>query len=492
MKKIRNFFLFALLIGALPLVSACTTNPATGERSFTGLMSSSAEKNIGAKAYQQITSSDHAVVDNKKLQDWINEIGQRLARHSERKDINYTFTVLNTDDVNAFAMPGGYIYITRGLIAVANDESEVAAVLAHEMAHITARHSAQQYSHSVVTGLGAALLGTVTESREVANVAGLGTGLYLKSYSREHEHEADLLGLRYLEAEGYDPYAMARFLRSLLNHSNLQARLMGQEGTGDSFSYFSTHPTTTSRINEMTQMAKQYVVDGKAYLSGRNRYLAAVDGMLYGDGPEQGYIRGGDFIHTELDFRFEVPQTYNLINTEERVIAVNETKDSQAVFDMAATRQMMTPVQYIRNVWAKDQQRFDELTAMMINGKSAATGRFNIQSKQGLMTLRLVAIQGASNKFYRFAFIAPANFFAGRDSGFRQIAESFRSLTAREKSTIKPYRIEVVNVQSGDTVAAMVNKMNIDRLPREHFIVINGLDANEPSLVGFDQVKIVR
>lgn len=491
MQKNRAIFIIFLMTFILGGLSACTTNPATGKRSFTGLMSSSAEKNIGAKGYQQITSGDHAVIDNQKLQAWINDIGQRLARHSERKDIRYTFTVLNSDDVNAFAMPGGYIYITRGLIAVANDESEVAAVLAHEMAHITARHSAQQYSHSVVTGLGAALLGAVTKSNEVANVAGLGTNLYLKSYSREHEHEADQLGLRYLEAEGYDPYAMARFLRSLLNHSNLQARLMGQEGKGDTFNYFSTHPTTTSRINEMTQMAKQLVVDKKPYLSGRNLYLKAVDGMLYGDSPEQGFIRGNDFIHTDLGFRFSVPDGYTLINTEDKVLAMNKAQDSQVVFDMAQTKQMMTPVQFIRNVWAKDQQKFDDLTAMMINGNASATASFDLQSNKGIVTVRLVAIQWDANRFYRFAFATPKDRFVGRDASFRDIAQSFRALTAKEKQSIRPYRLDVVSVKPGDTVASLVNRMRIDRLPREHFIVINGLDAQNPSLSGMEQVKIV-
>jgi predicted Zn-dependent protease len=492
MRTFQRFFVLVTFVCFGLSVTACTTNPATGERSFTGLMSLDAEKRIGSKAYQEITGKDHAVVDNQKITAWVKDIGARLARHSERTDISYTFTVLNSDDVNAFAMPGGYIYITRGLLAMANDESEVAAVLAHEMAHVTARHSAQQYSHSVVTGLGAALLGTLIEKPDVTKMANLGGGLYLRSYSREHEHQADTLGVRYLEAENFDPYAMARFLRTLYNHTQLQARLMGQKGGGNHFSYFATHPTTQSRIQQVNSLARHVVKDGKPYMNGRSRYFKAVEGMVYGDSVDQGFVRGHDFIHVPLDFRFQVPKDYILINDQKHVLALNNAKDARIVFDQDKTDHDMTVHHYMRDVFAKGVGHDIDITPFLINGNPAVTVSFDTVQKGKKMHARLVAIKTAPQSFFRFVCVTTADIFNIRDEGFMRTVRSFRRLTAKEKRTIQPYRVHVINRSANQNIADMVEKMAVKRFPREHFIVMNGLDADNPTLAGRKRVKIVQ
>ena len=207
------------------MISACTTNPATGERQFTGLMSEDKENQVGSQQHPQILASFGGEYNNAKLQNYMTQIGQRVSRDTERPDVDYKFFLLDTPVLNAFAVPGGYIYATRGLMAAANSEAELAAVLAHEVAHITGRHSAERYSRGVLTSLGATVAAAAIGSPAVSRAIGIGANLYTSSYSRGQESEADKLGVRYLQQSGYDTQAMAGFLGQLEAESNLQNQI---------------------------------------------------------------------------------------------------------------------------------------------------------------------------------------------------------------------------------------------------------------------------
>ncbi|MBL4613747.1 MAG: M48 family metalloprotease [Magnetovibrio sp.] len=208
------------LIGLLPAllaVAACSANPATGKQSFTGFMSPAKELQVGAEEHPKMVKQFGGQFDDQDWPKYVREIGQELASYSEMPELPWTFTVLNDTQVNAFALPGGYVYITRGLLALASDEAEMAGVLSHEIGHVTARHTAQRYSSTMATNLGLQVLGVLSNAAGVPgaeNIAAVGANLALKSYSRDQELESDMLGVRYMTRAGYDPDAMASFSRN--------------------------------------------------------------------------------------------------------------------------------------------------------------------------------------------------------------------------------------------------------------------------------------
>ncbi|MBT7526479.1 MAG: M48 family metalloprotease, partial [Rhodospirillales bacterium] len=208
----------------LTSVQGCSTNPATGNKMFS-VLSEKEEISLGQTEHPKLVKSFGGIVPDPALEKYVSSVGQLLARTSELPNLKFTFTLLNSSVVNAFALPGGYVYISRGLLAIANSEAELAGVLAHEIGHITARHTAQRYSQGVFTNLGVNVIGILTGSRGLAQLVGTGAGLYLRSYSRTHEFEADTLGIRYLKRAGFKPEAMSSFLKSLRAHSKLSAKL---------------------------------------------------------------------------------------------------------------------------------------------------------------------------------------------------------------------------------------------------------------------------
>jgi predicted Zn-dependent protease len=275
MQRLGKVFLVIISL----ILGACAVNPATGDKQFTAFMSPQQEVQIGAQEHAKIIEL-FGEYNDPELINYVNRIGEHIARNTERPDVDFRFTVLDTPMVNAFALPGGYVYVSRGLLQQANSEAELAAVIAHEIGHVTARHSAERYSRGVLTSLGASVLAASTDSSMLAQAAGLGGDLYIKSYSRGQEHQADELGLRYLYRSGYDPMAMASFLSNLAQYTAFEARL---SGTGEAlpFNYFSTHPRTSERIAEVSGLAGQYPEN--MAMVGREEYLRMVNGIVYGD-----------------------------------------------------------------------------------------------------------------------------------------------------------------------------------------------------------------
>ena len=273
----RAMALVCAASSSLFLLASCSVNPATGQQQFAALMSPAKEAQVGMQEHGKIGQTFKLSKPGEPLHEYVNKIGQKLALHTERSDVQYQFFVIDDPMVNAFALPGGFIYVTRGLMAYANNESELAGVIAHEIGHVTGRHSAERYSHSILTTLGATVLSAALDSGTAAQALGLGTNLYLTSYSRGQEHEADGLGVRYLHRAGYAPQGVADFLRNLEAHSDLQARLAGQ-GNGTGFSYFSTHPRTADRVSETVAIAATYP-DNNGIVE-REGYLKRIEGMI--------------------------------------------------------------------------------------------------------------------------------------------------------------------------------------------------------------------
>ena len=284
-------FALALALAAgvaapLPL-TGCSTDPTSGERQFTAFMSQAEEKRIGAAEHPRLVKEYGGLYDDPALQRYVEGIGLRLQRNSERPEPPFTFVVLDSPAVNAIALPGGYVHVTRGLMALANDEAELAGVIAHEIGHVTARHAAERYSHDVVVGVGAAILGAATDSEAVADVAGLAAGAYVQGYSRTQELDADLLGVRYLSRSGYDATAMSSFLETIVAEDRLTRRITGASGAGPLAGLFASHPRTADRLKAAADAAQASAGGERA----RTPYLEMIDGLAYGDSRSKRVVR---------------------------------------------------------------------------------------------------------------------------------------------------------------------------------------------------------
>ncbi len=479
-------FVQILAVAALLGSSACTVNPATGQNQFTALMTPQQEQSIGIEEHQKVLKTFGLPDDSRELQAYVDRIGQSLAVHTERPDVRYTFTVLDTPTINAFAIPGGYIYVTRGLLALANDEAELAAVLAHEIGHITGRHSAERYSRSIVTALGTAALAAALDSQGASQVLDLGAELYTKSYSRSQESESDHLGVRYLHKAGYDTFAMARFLESMGRAAALESRIKGQP---EPFSYFSTHPQTDQRVAESVAEAGRYAKNQGTVNA--EAYLRQIDGMIFGDSPRHGFVRDGAFWHPAMDFTFTIPRGFTVENLPEKLVGSSRASGAAFVFDAAALPSGATPATYISQVWLKGQMPEARPEDIVVNGRPGASAGFNGQVNGRPSHIRLIAIQGRDNMLYRFQIAIPLSAGESVLESLKAMTYSLRHLSASEKQSIHPQKLRIVRAGQGETAQTMARRMELEEAPLEWFAVLNALPSPSAPLKAGAGYKIV-
>ncbi len=468
----KKSFIVITSIAAMSL-SACTTNPATGQSQFTALLPASSEAKVGADEHAKVEAQFGKFMTG-PIADYVNSVGQRVAKNTERKDVQYRFYVLDTPMVNAFALPGGYTYFSRGLLTLANSEAELAAVIGHEIGHITARHAASRMSQGMVAGLGAAVIGAAVGGA-AGQVASLGSNLYISSYSRGQEHQSDELGVRYLHRAGYDPMAMAQFLYSLDRQSKLEAK---ENGKGTGFNYFSTHPLTAERVQKARQEAAKFAANNT---ENRKTYLNKINGLIYGDSPDQGFAKGNRFYHPALDFTFTVPKGSKITNATSQVIS-QHPNGTTVVFDFAKSK-TTNPSTFVTQDWLKGKNAAP-VEAISVNGQRGATTAFagNVQGKN--VTIRLTAIEKSPGQYYRFQMAIPRNVSGAFTNELKETTYSLRKMTGREKASVQPKKIRVLVAPAGSTVASMANRMNVDGNKTERFLVLNGLQANQPIIAG--------
>ncbi|MEC9347949.1 MAG: M48 family metalloprotease [Pseudomonadota bacterium] len=479
-----------VLLGMTALAPACTTvtNPATGQQEMTAV-SPAEEKRIGAQQHPQVLAEFGGAYNDPALAGYVDRVGRSLAANAELPADDFTFTLLDTPVVNAFALPGGYVYVTRGLLSILNTEAELAGVIGHEIGHVTARHGARRQTQGMFAGILAAGVGILTGSREAAQLGQVAAQGYLASYSRDNEREADGLGVRYLARTGYTTFAMSDSLRAIGRHADFLARSAGQEA--QSFNFLSTHPQTPERVANTVELARnaQTVPDPRI---GRDDYLAATDGMIYGDSPEQGFVRGTSFLHPTIRFAFQVPDEFTLDNLPSAVMGADRN-GARIIFDQEPDRRNAraggSMTSYIANVWARGA-RGGQLEAMTVAGMPAATAVVQMNAGNTAYEARLVAIRFSPDQIFRFLMAAPARAFRGYDRPFRNTIESFRVLGEREASQLKPLRLRVVTVRRGDTVESLAASMRIDRMDVARFRTINAMAPDEGVVPG-QRVKII-
>lgn len=460
---IRPFALLALLLA--PVLMGCAPNPATGERSFTGFMGPSDEARAGREQHPEIVRAFGGAYADPRVQDYVTRIGQSLARVTEVPELRFTFTVLDSPLVNAFALPGGYVYVTRGLMAIASDEAELAGVIAHEIGHVTARHSARRYSQQVVAGVGAAVVGAITGSDGIAESFSFGASAVLQSYSREQEFEADTLGLRYLGRAGYATEAMGSFLAKLDRQARFEAELAGRpSGEVDGLSIMATHPRTLDRV-ERTATAPGA---GKRE---RDAYFRMIDGLVFGDNAEHGLVRGQSFIHPRLGIRFEVPEGFRLASGARQVVAQNPA-GATIVFDTSRAEPMAMTA-YLSSVWGRTLS-LQEIERLRVDGLDAATAATRIQTRRGPLDLRLVAIR-LDAAVHRFLCLTPPALAPIIAADLRRTTFSFRRLTTAEVAAARPQRLRLHAVGPGDTRERLLGLTAADEGHERRFDIMNGL-----------------
>ena len=489
-----NRFFAVFLVITLPFtgLAGCSVNPATGEQSFTGFMSPEDEARIGAEEHPKALKQFGGVYKERGLDAYVRRVGQSLAAVSDRPDIRFTITLLNTDVVNAFALPGGYVYVTRGILALAENEAEMAGVLAHEIGHIVARHSAQRYSSAVAANLGLAIFGIGAQAAGappgLGDLSGVLAQGFLMKFSREQELESDMLGVRYLARAGYDPNAMTSFFRKLKAHTALQAKISGRKDADD-FNIMATHPRTTDRINQAINLVGTAPVSRPRVE--RTTYLNHIDGMLFGDDPKQGVIKGRTFIHPDLRFSFTVPNGFVLQNGATQVGAKGPS-GALIVFDMARNAlasDAKTLNDYLVYTWAKGL-RLINVERITINGLEAVTAEARVNASGGARDLRLVAIRGDADRIYRLRFLTPPQLTRKLAADLQRTTYSFRRLSAAQAAAVKPLRVRIVNVASAGQIAGLVKGMPFDKNGRQWFEILNGLVAGQTPLAG-NLAKIV-
>ncbi len=481
----RLILALVALLG-LSVLSACETAPGTGRTIFTGGMSAEDEARLGYQEHQKIVPQFGGAYADPALSAYVSSIGNLLVKTSEMPDQAFTFTVLDTPIVNAFALPGGYVYVTRGLLALADNEAEVAGVLAHEIGHVTARHSAERYGQHMAAGMVGLGLGILLGRGPATELFGTAATVALRAYSREQEYEADLLGVRYMARAGYDPDAMAGFLARLQAHSRFESELRGEPGKADEFGIMQTHPRTAERIGRAIQEANAKLVAEP--MTARELYLSKLDGLVYGDSPAQGFVRGRRFLHPELRFAFEVPQGFRLFNSPKRILA--RGPDGAAILlDRAGEPSAASMLNYLTRDWAAGVD-LGQVEAILINGMEAATGRARLDTRSGPFDVRFVAIRYDPRSIYRMLFLTPMRLSGRLSLALKETTYSFRKLSVPEAAALKAFRLSIHKVQPGESAAAIAERMPFEDYRLRRFLVLNGLSEGQPLPAG-RKVKLV-
>jgi predicted Zn-dependent protease len=464
------------------VATACATNPATGDREFS-LMSEAQEIDLGRQMDVEVRR-EMGVYNDPELQRYVETVGMRLAKQSDRPNLPWHFAVVDSPAVNAFALPGGYIYLTRGIMPFLDNESQLAGVLGHEIGHVTARHAAQQYTKATSAGVGLALLGIfVPEARPYGGLAENALGLLFLKHGRDAERQADTLGVEYATRTGWDPAGVAGMLNTL-------ARLDEAGGSRKGVpNWLSTHPAPADRVREVQATVAQAAtkVPGKPVVD-EAQYLTRIDGMIFGDSPSEGIIRGSQFLHPDLRLALSFPPRWDIQNTKTHVLAKAPERDNYLLLQLVPNAR--GSVEDIARA-SMANAGFRQLNGdrARINGTDAYVGVWQ-GSMEGLgAVVTRTAHIAYNDNVYMLAGIAPTNQFEAADREFAAAIRSFRPLSASEASGIRPNRVDLYTVRANDTWQGL-SERNGGVVKPSTLAIMNDYDPSQPPRAG-DRIKVV-
>jgi predicted Zn-dependent protease len=456
-------------------------------------MPESSEAAVGAESHPEILARFGGAYQDEALTAYVSEVGQRIGQASDLPDQEYRFTVLDSPVVNAFSLPGGYVYVTRGALAVADDEAELAAVLAHEIGHLAARHSAQRYSNQVLAevtmGLGSFM--SAGFAREPLSEA---AGSVLARFSREEELEADSLAVRYLRRAGYDPRAVATMLTRLSTYNRIVDRVHGGPGDGEELDIMATHPSDDERLTHVRALGQAAVASSDDDASGAPAardpaaYRARIAGMVMGSTDEQGLVRGRAFAHPSGGYVFTAPPGF-VVENRLRYVAARGPEESALVFK-PAFQTIDDPVHYITEDWGRAID-FASVERLTIDGLPAALGTVQLETAGGPRHVTLAAIRWNDTMVHRFIFIATPLRAAELAPEVRETIMGFHHMTPVEARRYREWHLGFHTVRPGETPARIAATMAAREHALDYFLALNALEPGAALKAG-QVVKVVR
>jgi predicted Zn-dependent protease len=472
------FTCFCIVAVALILFS-CATNPVTGRMELM-LLSEQDEIAMGRSTDPQVVQT-YGIYENRELAAYIRDLGRRMGGISHRPQLSYEFKVMDSPVINAFAVPGGYVYLTRGILAYLNSEAELAGVMGHEIGHITARHSAQQYSKAQVAqlGLGFGSLVSPTFAR-FADLVAQGVGVLFLKFSRDNEREADSLGVEYSSKIGYDAREMTNFFNTLNNmQENKQASLPD---------FLSTHPNPENRIGAITASARQW--QSQLNLTNpkinRSAYLAKIDGLVFGDDPRQGFVENGRFYHPQLQFMFPVPAGWKLQNLPAQVQIISGDEQAVILFNLGSET---TPGAEARKFLKESGATTYTQKEASVNGLKAVMLLSNVPGQSGALSVLSYFISRDASIFVFHGLAAQGNFDAHRNE-FRKTMDGFQTLRDPDKLAVQPDRIRIRTIGRRMTLRQALLELGTPETELKKLALINGRALTEELPAG-SQLKVV-
>jgi predicted Zn-dependent protease len=467
-----------LVVGLGVGIADCATNPVTG-KSQLSLVSEGQEIEMGKEAAQQ-TIQQIGLVENPQVQAYVSQIGMKMAKASERPNLPWEFHVVNDASVNAFALPGGYIFVTRGLMTYINDEAELATVVGHEIGHVTNRHSVQQISKAQVAQLGLGI-GSIVSS-DVARFAGLlgqGLGLLFLKYSRNAENEADLAGFRYALNQNYDVREMANVFKTL-------DRVSAASGGGKLPEWLATHPNPENRVAKTEARLDTLHKDLSNSILNREQYLQQVQGLAFGEDPRQGFFEGTTFYHPDLKFQLTFPEGWKTQNSADAVVAASPSQDAVMQLGLAGKA---SPDQAAQQFLSQEGVQAGQGSRTSINGLPAASSYFQAQTQQGVVEGLVTFISYGGNTYGLLGY-TPQGKLQTYDAALRRATSSFSQLRNQAALNVKPATVEVIKLTKEMTLQQF-NQQYPSTISIEELAIINELAGPETAIPAGRLVKRV-
>lgn len=463
---------FAFTLPCLVLLGAalnCARNPVTG-KSELALVSEGQEIQMGQQAAQQVGQSI-GYVDDQALQKYVSDIGLKMAAQSERPNLPWEFRVVNDAAVNAFALPGGFIFVTRGLLSALTNEAELASVLGHEIGHVTARHSVQQISKAQLAQLGLGV-GSILSS-DIAQFAGLasqGLGLLFLKYGRDAENQSDDLGFKYALNQNYDVREMDDVFQTLGRQGEMA-------GAGKLPEWLSTHPAPENRVEKTQARLDTLHRDLNTAVRNEAVYYQRIEGLTYGDDPRQGFFEGNTFYHPDMRFQLEFPDGWQTQNTPAAVVGVSEKQDAMMQLGLAGDA---APRQAAQQFLSQEGVQAGQASTSSVNGNPAATSYFQAQTQQGVIEGIVTFVSYGGRTFGLMAYTSQGN-LQRYDGTFRNAIGSFQQLRNQDALNVKPNRVEIVKVPREMTLEQFEQQYP-STIPIEELAIINQLEGPASSI----------
>ena len=467
------------LLTLLTLLTGCSTNPATGRQQI-ALISEQQEIAMGQEADQQVTQQIGLYPDE-RLQAYVSRLGRRLAADSERPDLPWTFKVVDDPVVNAFALPGGHIFVTRGLLSHLTSEAELVSVLGHEIGHVTARHSVEQMSKAQLAQIG--LLAGMLYKPELANYGGVaqqGMQLLFLKYSRDDERQADDLGLRYLAREKYDPREMSRVFDTL-------RRVSAKEQPGGRVpNWLSTHPAPEDRIQRIDAQVAKMNQDFSGAAVNREEYLRSIDDIVFGDNPREGYFRGSLFIQPDLGFQVRFPEGWKTVNQKSAVGAISPNQDAMVAVSLS---DRTSPQEAEQAFFSQQGIVQGQSLQANVGGLPAVTRTFNAQTSQGSVR-GVVAFVENQSKVYQILGYTGESSWGTYDDAVAQTIGSFTRVTDQRALSVSPKRVDVVSLPDAMTLEEFARRYP-STVDLETLAIINQANADTRFPAGAEVKRVV-